>query len=75
MPDDKSVEALAALHRQFPGWRVRLHPRGRMPWEAHRLDLRPPGGIVHLVASEPGHLRDLLMAATAINTRHLGLLS
>ncbi|WP_433463214.1 hypothetical protein [Spirillospora sp. CA-128828] len=66
--------ALAELREQFPGWQIDCHHRGALPWEARRLRIRPPGGVACIVAAEPGHLRELLTAATAINTRNLGRL-
>lgn len=63
---------LGELRADFPGWRVQHHGRGALCWEAVRLRIAVPGGIARIVASEPGHLRELLTAATALNTRHLG---
>lgn len=67
--DADAAKALGALRGEFPDWRIVDGP-GPLPWNARQFRHRPPGGIVHIMADTPEHLRELLAAADEINARY-----
>ena len=65
---------LVELRAEFPGWRIQCLRCYSLPGEARRHHPLPRGGIAHLVAADAEYLRELLTAATVINSRPAGLL-